>query len=92
MTYTYVCPEGRRQATALAAMNIRAVIGVATLDYVARPPRKPALVTTAVGARFQPRDAAGKFMAYAELAEAIYVDYAMTAYEHDVDDQYHDAE
>jgi hypothetical protein len=87
MTYTTVCPRGRHQATALATMNIRAVVGAATLDYVAVPRRRLALVTTTVGARFQPRNASGQFVTYAELRWAIDVDYAMTAFEYDREDE-----
>lgn len=87
MTSTYVCPKGRRQATALAAMNVRAVIGTATLEYVAPLRHRPTRVRTAVGARFQPRDPAGRFVSYAKLREAINVDYAMTAFDYDLQDE-----
>ena len=79
------CPNGRQQATALAAMNLRAVVGPDELIYIAPARRKLAAVRHPVGPRFQPRDEAGRFVPYADLWDAMNLEYAWTAYEHDVD-------
>jgi hypothetical protein len=86
------CPNGRRQAAALASMNLRAVVTPIDLSYRAVPRRKPAAVRTAVAPRFQPRDGGGRFVPFAELWEAINLAYAMTAHEYDVAEEYDDAE
>lgn len=76
-------PKGRRQAFALASMNLRAIVGLIDLTYLAPSPSKLVPVTTAVGPRFQPRDERGRFVAYADLWNAVNVEYAMTAYAYD---------
>jgi hypothetical protein len=86
------CPNGRRQAAALASMSLRAVVSQTDVFYVALPRQKPAAVKTSVSPRFQPRDDRGRFLPFVDLWNAINVEYAMTAYEYDVDDQYEDAE
>ena len=86
------CPNGLRQATALASMNLRAVVGLYDVSYVVVPRQESAPVTTAVSARFQPRDSRGRFLPFTELWSAINLEYAMTAYEYDADEQYDDGE
>lgn len=86
------CPHGRRQAAALASMNLRAVVSLTDVFYLALPSQKRAAVKTTVSPRFQPRDEHGRFLPFVELWNAINLDYAMTAYEYDVNDQYEDAE
>lgn len=64
---------GRLQATALASMNVRAVVTFEGLQYVARPMERRRVATFAgvVGAPFQPRNEYGEFVSYATLWEAI---------------------
>lgn len=76
------CPNGRRQAAALTSMNMRAVIGPTYVTYLALPRQKPATVKTTVPPRFRPRDAFGQFASYADLDDAILVEYTMTHYEY----------
>lgn len=77
----YPCPVGRREAAALASMNVRAKVTQSGVEYVARPLKQRPLACRAaakVGPRFQPRDALGRFVSYARLRHAIGVDLAHT--------------
>lgn len=92
MPYNTPCPKGRLQVAALAAMNVRTGIEPASLQYISVPLRRPRLVESPQSARYQPRRASGKFALYADLAIAINVDYAMTAFEFDGFDGFDDFE
>lgn len=76
--------NGRRQALALASMNLRAVIGLYAVVYVAPPRSRSVIDPFRVGARFQPRDCSGRFVSYGELEESVNREYAMSAFEFDV--------
>ena len=88
--YSIPCPHGRLQVAHLASMSLRAVIGLCELTYLARPRPKLTVATTLTGARFQPRDEAGRFVPYADLWCAINIDYAMTAFSYDEIDAFDD--
>lgn len=51
--------------------------------FVGAAPRKTAPVRSAVPARYQPRDASGQFVSFAEVRDAINLEYAMTSFDCD---------
>jgi len=77
------CPLGRREAAALASMNVRARVMPFGVEYLARPVGLLRLVpaTGAVGPRFQPRNEIGRYVSYASLRAAIAFEYATTTVE-----------
>lgn len=79
--------NGRKQAVALASMNVRAIVGEYELIYIGRDPRLGTVPRGVVGARFQPRNALGQFVSYAAFWEAVNLEYSMTAFDCDVEDE-----
>lgn len=74
------CPIGRREAAALASMNVRTRVTPFGVEYLARPVEPLQLVPTigAVDPRFQPRNEIGRYVSYASMRTAIAFEYAMT--------------
>lgn len=79
--------NGRREAVALASMNLRAVVGATAVTYLSVPERKFWSMGSRGRACFLPRDEQGQFVPNTELWEAVNREYAMTAFEFDVEDE-----
>lgn len=77
------CPRGRRDAAALASMNVRARVTAFGVEYLARPLEllRPAPNPGKVSPRFQPRNEIGRYVSYASLRTAIAFECAMVTAE-----------
>lgn len=77
------CPLGRRDAAALASMNVRARVTAFGVEYLARPLAVLRLASDPgkVSPRFQPRNEIGRYVSYAFLRTAIAFEWAIVTAE-----------